>query len=127
MSLTTAELCQIARDRKLATVYRMAKQKLDYLIGKYSAGEMAEWVELQTQAMAYISDNNDIGTLLQDEATAASRTLINHSNDIVANADSLRASRISVVGARTVHRDAIEVFGDTDYSVIDAYDTTTGW
>lgn len=127
MILTTAQLCEIARTRKLATIYRMAKQKLDFLVGKYSPGEMAVWMELESQARAYIADNNDVGTLLDDEATAASRTLLNHANNIVANADSLRASRISVVGARTIHRDVIEAFDDTDYTVIDAYDTTTGW
>ena len=123
---TEAQLSQLAKKQKLSELYNIAKAKLDSAVGKYSAGEMSLWTDLEFEANDYI-DNATLGALLQAEADASGKSYTDHANSIIANATAFRSLRVAIVGNRTTHKDIIDAMPDTDHQAIILIDVTTGW
>jgi len=107
---TSIELpLQTVKDNVIAKIMQDTKMALDEAVAKYSAGEMASWTSLEEQAIAFLGGELITNCpMLKDEADACSQDYATLANEIVANANGLRALRTAKVAERYNKTKAIQ-------------------
>ena len=102
-------------------VISKAKTLLDEAVSKYSSAEMASWDGLESQARAYIGGELITNCpMLKDEADLCSQDYTLLANEVIANAEGLKAYRTFVVAKRYNKIQAINAL--LDVSACEVYE-----
>jgi CheY-like chemotaxis protein len=115
------------KSRVATAITALAKKKFDAAIADMSAGEMAGWSMLKSEADKWnISKLDSDCPSIAAEATNRGITVAALVAKVISNSNMFNGLRASIAGASGKHRDAVNALPDT-FAAVAAYDYQVGW